>query len=973
MKRFFRAALAAASMLVPVAAIAQTVAPVPTIAGIRGYTIPAATLAPALAGTTGSTLAAGNDSRITGAVQKSNNLSDLASPSVARTNLGLGTAAAQAVGAFDTAGAAATAQTAAQAASVPTSAIGTTVAPLSGGFVPVANLPIGTAAGTVAAGNDSRITGAVQKTNNLSDLSSQSVARTNLGLGTAATLAAGAFDAAGTASSAITAAIGTTVAPLSGGVVPVANLPVGTGSTNVAAGNDIRITGAVQGSQVGVAGGTGIAVTAPVPRFIASGVNPREDLRGSIAQVENGGQVLVCLVGDSTGIGTPVGQVAGTPASVNSWEGVSPLLMRRLYDQNPGVNFKFENFSIPGTTYGNYLSNSAEASAQAYGITWVGAANWYQYVQSAGCNMVVPNWGVNDAYNMVPNTLALVADDSLTPGGTNKFKPDIIFVTSAIANPNAGGVQSLPTYIAGWIAGPSLVRAFLDTGASGFTSTYTNIWPHFGLIDVNRFFQQAVVGKDYEDQTSTDVTSQVPATFSVSSLAPLLLPQTDGDFQYSGSFVNQLSAMSSNVNVSIVVGEMDGTYDSLSSRFVLTPTTSGTVVQVQYLNSGSITLTKNYNVTGNNLAFTITKKNHLISFQLAGQTPWSQNFIVPTAPFQPEIFLGGGPTTAFTLTSTQYSIGSARPYNAILSNNQAYGPNVATLNASAAVAIAGTSVVTTTTPPASVVVGAQISDVPNPGAMTTGVVATGTSSSVTGNVLTVGGTVTNLFTQGQIATGVGVPANDIIQSQLTGTTGLAGTYQLSQTAANPTATETITGNGTVITAVNTGTDTITFYPAVTSPGISATDNIAIGSQYSTIGGNGINHDASWALNYIYGSVFNATDLCLICGTENGTAFASRQTTTSVAAATVTLPQFIRHLVEHPAGTLATLTVALPPWPRDGDNFDFTSDQAITALTVTAGAAPTSTTVGGAAQPLSYAAGSFHTWRYNLSLNEWIGG
>lgn len=116
------------------------------------------------------------------ALQKASNLSDLPNAGTARTNLGLGSSATQPSSAFDAAGAATTAQTNAIAAAA------------------------SDATSKANAAQSAAQASSVQKSSNLSDLSSASTARSNLGLGTAATQAATAFDPAGAASDAQAAA-----------------------------------------------------------------------------------------------------------------------------------------------------------------------------------------------------------------------------------------------------------------------------------------------------------------------------------------------------------------------------------------------------------------------------------------------------------------------------------------------------------------------------------------------------------------------------------------------------------------------------------------------------------------------------------------------------------------------------------------------------------------------------------------------
>lgn len=125
-------------------------------------------------------------------------------------------------------------------------------ADVSSGTLDVARIPVGTAAGTVAAGDDSRITGAVPSSRTVSagtgltgggDLSANRSFAVSYGT-TSGTACQGNDSRLSDARTPTAHAHAGT--DITSGTVPYGRLPVGTAASTVAAGDDSRITGAVQ-------------------------------------------------------------------------------------------------------------------------------------------------------------------------------------------------------------------------------------------------------------------------------------------------------------------------------------------------------------------------------------------------------------------------------------------------------------------------------------------------------------------------------------------------------------------------------------------------------------------------------------------------------------------------------------------------------------------------------------------------------
>ena len=213
-------------------------------------------------GTTAGTSAQGNDSRITGAEQTANrgvasgyaSLDGSAHVPIAQIPTGTSSSTVAIGNDSRITGAEQTAN----------KGVANGYASLNGSaLIPIAQIPTGTTNTTVAIGNDSRITGAEQTVNkgaangyaSLNGSSQIPIAQIPTGT-TSSTVALGNDSRITGAEQTVNKGAANGYASLNGSsLVPIAQIPTGTTGTTVALGNDSRITGAEQTSNKGTANG----------------------------------------------------------------------------------------------------------------------------------------------------------------------------------------------------------------------------------------------------------------------------------------------------------------------------------------------------------------------------------------------------------------------------------------------------------------------------------------------------------------------------------------------------------------------------------------------------------------------------------------------------------------------------------------------------------------------------------------------
>jgi hypothetical protein len=392
----------------------------------------------------------------------------------------------------------------------------------------------------------------------------------------------------------------------------------------------------------------------PSPAVLRSAFNPSVHLAKFLATTTP----TFCIVGDSS----------YSQGDYNSpIDSFSAKFQAALTAAYPTKTITFKDFTIGGTGLDQYPSGTSFGMYPAWYTNH--ALTWGSDVAAAGCTSIMFNFGMNDAGSETTalwNT-ALTAVVGYTP------LPDVIFATPIVANAAAGTPYNTDAYVYGNNANAALQRSIALSNDKVGVPTL----PQIGLIDINRWFNMAVYGRDPVEQIMTNIipsTAPVVAGTTTTSQFTYDLPATDGDFdvivQLTGG--SALTAAGSTIVVGLYDSEnTDGT--SPANGYTAYSPNSGTncFQNTYYVNNTNKNTLVNTWAAGTNTIEVSVQDSHV---QLYCSGALAADFLMPRAsgPFIPYVSILT-PPAGVVVTINQYSAGKMRKYSPLVSQAACYG------------------------------------------------------------------------------------------------------------------------------------------------------------------------------------------------------------------------------------------------------------------------------------------------------------
>ena len=406
----------------------------------------------------------------------------------------------------------------------------------------------------------------------------------------------------------------------------------------------------------GVAGDSGTALVSATPIIIKGGINPAVHL----VNLEATATPTVCFVGDST-----VSQ-GNYVAPIDSQLSKVEMAFQAKY---PNKTFTFKDFSIGGQR----LSDVTTVLTSGWPSWYTNhAATWWSYAGAAGCTVIYTNFGLNDTG--YENAAGWVTYFTAVVSSYPNSSVDELISTNIVANPSATGYNS-PQYQAGYLANAALQR---NLGASSSVLGVSGLAP-VGIVDIGRFFNMAVLGRDPVDQILTyaiQPSSPVVAGVTTTSTFYYTLGNTDGDFDLVLNMNNGAAMVGPSEIIIPLCANASGTGGSQgTSCFVGIYPNGGTAVyaNVYYGQSGAPIsgVSNNWSSTNNTIEVSV-QAGHLF-VTVNGQVihnrwlPFTEGDM-----FTPEFSITGG-VAGTTVTVNSYAFGTMKAYKPSITAANCYG------------------------------------------------------------------------------------------------------------------------------------------------------------------------------------------------------------------------------------------------------------------------------------------------------------